>query len=193
VNDRPVDPLVPLARRIRDGDIAAFEALFRALHGPLCEVVEGYVRSQAVAEEIVQDLFFVVWVDRERLIEARSLRAYLFGAARNRAVHHLRHQVVVKRWSDRERAELSSPAKPAPDRQLESSETEAAVREAIDRLPARTRVAFVLQWDYEMSHAEIATAMGISIKGVEKLIATAKAKLRQALGNHAATFVERRL
>jgi len=50
-----------------------------------------------------------------------------------------------------------------------------------------------LQWDYEMSHAEIATAMGISIKGVEKLIATAKAKLRQALGNHAATFVERRL
>lgn len=90
MSDRLVDPLVPLARRVRDGDIGAFETLFRTLHAPLCEVVDGYVRSQAVAEEIVQELFFVIWMDRERLPDARSIRAYLFGAARNRAVHHLR-------------------------------------------------------------------------------------------------------
>jgi len=75
---------------------------------------------------------------------------------------------------------------------LESHETESAVRQAIDLLPARTRVAFTLQWDYEMSHSEIATAMGISIKGVEKLIATAKTKLKATLGDHAAAFVDRR-
>jgi len=192
VNDRSVDPLVPLARRIRDGDVGAFEALFRALHGPLCEVVDGYVRSQAVAEEIVQELFFVLWVDRDRLPEARSIRAYLFGAARNRAVHHLRHQAVVKRWADRSRSDPDGHSPRPPDRLLESHETEIAVREAIDQLPARTRVAFILQWDYEMSHSEIATAMGISIKGVEKLIATAKTKLRATLGEHAAACVDRR-
>lgn len=192
MSDRPADPLVPLARRIRDGDVGAFEALFRAFHGPLCEVVDGYVRSQAVAEEIVQELFFVLWVDRDRLPEARSIRAYMFGAARNRAVHHLRHQVVVKRWSDPSHAPAAGPPPRTPDLLLESHETETAVREAIDQLPPRTRVAFVLQWDYEMSHAEIATAMGISIKGVEKLVATAKTKLRETLGDHAAAFVARR-
>ena len=36
-------------------DLATFEKLFRELHAPLCEVVDSYVRSQAVAEEIVQD------------------------------------------------------------------------------------------------------------------------------------------
>jgi len=192
VNDRSVDPLVPLTRRIRDGDVSAFEALFRALHGPLCEVVDGYVRSQAVAEEIVQELFFVLWVDRDRFPEARSIRAYMFGAARNRAVHHLRHQVVVKRWSEHSRSESDHLSPRPPDRLLESHETESAVREAIDLLPARTRVAFILQWDYEMSQSEIATAMGISIKGVEKLIATAKTKLKARLGDHAAAFVDRR-
>jgi RNA polymerase sigma-70 factor (ECF subfamily) len=191
VSDRVPDPLTPLARRIRGGDIAAFESLFHALHAPLCEVVDGYVRSQAIAEEIVQELFFVLWVDRERFPEPRSMRAYLFASARNRAVHHLRHQLVAKRWSDRSQGETETTPR-APDRLLETNETELAVRHAIDRLPARTRVAFVLQWEYEMSHSEIATAMGISIKGVEKLVATAKAKLRASLGDHAARFVERR-
>lgn len=185
VSDHPIDPLQPLVRRIRDGDTGAFEALFRALHAPLCEVVDGYVRSQAVAEEIVQELFFVLWVERERFPEARSMRAYMFTAARNRAVHHLRHQAVVRRWSDRTRTESDKPAVRTPDRLLEAQETELAVQRAIDALPARTRVAFVLQWGYQMSQTEIATAMGISIKGVEKLIASAKAKLKVSLGDHA--------
>ena len=192
MSDRAADPLVPLARRIRDGDIRAFESLFLALHAPLCEVVDSYVGSQAVAEEIVQDLFFVLWVDHERFPEARSLRAYIFTAARNRAVHHLRHRLVAQRWSERSRSDTEASISRTPDQLLERKETESAVREAIDRLPARTRVAFVLQWEYEMSHAEIATAMGISIKGVEKLLATAKTKLRQTLGDHAAAGVDRR-
>jgi RNA polymerase sigma-70 factor (ECF subfamily) len=191
VSDHHVDPLFALARRIRDGDIAAFETLFRALHAPLCEVVDGYVRSQAVAEEIVQELFFVLWVDRARFPEARSTRGYLFAAARNRAVHHLRHQAVVRRWAEETRAESGYLVSRAPDRTLEANETEAAVRRAIDALPARTRVAFVLQWEYEMSHADIATAMGISVKGVEKLISTAKTKLKASLDVHAAVFVDR--
>ena len=191
MSDHPVDPLVPIARRLREGDIAAFETLFRALHGPLCEVVDSYVRSQAVAEEIVQELFFVLWVDRTRFPEARSIRAYLFTAARNRAVHHLRHQAVVKRWSERLR--LDPPLERPADRVLEAHETGLAVQRAIDDLPSRSRVAFVLQWEYEMSHSEIATAMGISVKGVEKLITTAKAKLRSSLGDHAAAFVDRRM
>ena len=70
-------------------DLTAFEALFRQYHAPLCEVVDCYVRSQAIAEEIVQDLFFAVWVRRATL-EATSLQGYLFRAARNRALHHVR-------------------------------------------------------------------------------------------------------
>lgn len=68
-------------------DVSAFEELFRELHAPLCEVVDSFVRSQAIAEEIVQDLFFTVWVKRTTL-EPESMRGYLFRA-RNRALHHL--------------------------------------------------------------------------------------------------------
>jgi RNA polymerase sigma-70 factor (ECF subfamily) len=177
-----------LVHRIRHGDIAAFEELFRAFHAPLCEVVDSYVRSQSVAEEIVQDLFFVVWVKRKRL-RARTIRGYLFSSARNRALHHLRHQSTVRRWSlwAEGRADVAGVGEPGPmpDEVTEASERRLAVRSAIDRLPARSRLALVLQWDHRMSNADIATAMGISVKGVEKLLAIAKRRLRSSLGAYA--------
>ena len=182
------DALAPLAARIRGGDISAFEHLFRALHAPLCEVVDSYVLSQQIAEEIVQDLFMAVWVDRERVPPPRSIRAYLFASARNRALQHLRHRSVARKWAERVRLEpaLHTNAAPrTPDRALEMDEVSRALRLAVDQLPPRSRVAFVLRWDYEMSNAQIATAMGISIKGVEKLLAAAKTKLRDLLGPHA--------
>lgn len=168
-------------------DLAAFETLFRELHAPLCEVVDSYVRSQAVAEEIVQDVFFVVWMKRTRLRDD-ALRAYLFTAARNRALHHLRHRSIVRRWSlwIDSRPDVAGVAA-GPDRTdvlVEREERHTGLRSAIDRLPPRARLALVLQLDHEMSQAEIAVAMGISVKGVEKLLATAKAKLRGLLAPH---------
>jgi RNA polymerase sigma-70 factor, ECF subfamily len=189
------DALAHLPRRIRDGDIDAFEQLFRAMHAPLCEVVDGYVRSQAIAEEIVQDLFLALWVSRDRFPAPSSMRAYLFASARNRSLHHLRHRAVARRWSERARLEPTRPASNEghrpPDRALEVDETARALRRAVDQLPPRSRVAFVLQWEHEMSHADIAIAMGISIKGVEKLLATAKTKLRVSLGPHADAAIAR--
>jgi RNA polymerase sigma-70 factor (ECF subfamily) len=168
-------------------DIAAYEKLFRELHAPLCEVVDSYVRSQAVAEEIVQDVFFVVWMRRERLAGV-ALRPYLFTAARNRALHHLRHRSIVARWSmwveSRPDVAGVGGGPRGADLDIEDRERRAALRSAIDRLPPRARLALVLQWDHEMAQTEIAAAMGISVKGVEKLLATAKRKLRESLSVH---------
>jgi len=176
-----------LVHRIRSGDVTAFEQLFHELHAPLCEVVDSYVRSQSVAEEIVQDLFFVAWVKRDRL-RAGSIRGYLFSSARNRALHHLRHESVVRRWGQHveTRPEVSGLGQAAPraDEVTETDERRRAVRLAIDRLPPRARLAFVLRWEHKMSNTDVATAMGISIKGVEKLVTIARRHLRAALGAH---------
>ena len=172
-----------IARRAADGDVDAFERLFRTFHAPLCELVDLYVHSQEVAEEIVQDLFLAIWMSRGRLGETRSPSGYLFTAARNRAIRHLRHGSVV--WRGKQRLAAHPATVPiAEDVRLVTAETNAAVRKAIDCLPPRMRLAVVLQTYHEMSQAEIAVAMDISLKGVEKLLSTAKAKLRVQLGSN---------
>src|SRR3954466_1313033 len=76
--------------RIRAGDEAAFEALFRALAPGLCALVARYVHSRAVAEELVQDLFLDLWTRRSQLAVEQALTSYLYMAARNRALNHLK-------------------------------------------------------------------------------------------------------
>jgi RNA polymerase sigma-70 factor (ECF subfamily) len=51
-----------------------------------------------VAEEIVQDLFLTIWRKRATLVIETSVTTYLFTAARNRAMNHLRRERVVRRW-----------------------------------------------------------------------------------------------
>lgn len=170
-----------LARRIRAGDVSAFEALFRELHAPLCEVVDCYVSSQAVAEEIVQDLFFTVWVKRDTL-EAESMRGYLFRAARNRAMHQVRRDSVVRRFGRLvgARPEVAGIAVDGADTGPDDGRL-ARLRTAMDQLPPRTRLAIVLRIDHGMRDQAIAEAMGISLKGVEKLMSMAKRLLRALL------------
>ncbi len=180
------DLLRALGRRIRAGDVDAFEQLFRAMHAPLCEIVDSYVRSQDVAEDIVQDLFLTLWITRGQLNWKDSPRGYLFAAARNRAFHHLRHAALVRRKgadaaTDPRLTGTASPA-PWPDRVLETAEVGRKLRDVIDALPPRTRLAAVLRWDHDLAHKDIAVAMGISTKAVEKLLAIAKSRLRAQLG-----------
>jgi DNA-directed RNA polymerase specialized sigma24 family protein len=52
---------------LREGDVAAFESLFRAFAPGLCTFVTRYVDSRTVAEDLVQDLFLTLWRKREEI------------------------------------------------------------------------------------------------------------------------------
>ena len=180
------------AERVRAGDEAAFEALFREYSAALYRFAYGYVRSVAVAEDLVQDVFFWLWKERGRLDVERSLRAYLYTLARSRALDHLRHEQVALRGERESTAELrvsaASPvmSQPAtPEEQLVDDERTAALARAVEALPERCRITFRLFWREGLSYAEIATVMGVSRKTVENQLALALKTLRRRLAPYA--------
>ena len=67
-------------KKIKEGDIKAFESIFRLYYTPLCLYATSITGEQEVAEEIVQDLFYVFWKERESLPILRSIKNYLYGA-----------------------------------------------------------------------------------------------------------------
>jgi RNA polymerase sigma-70 factor, ECF subfamily len=173
-----------LVERLRRGDFAAFEQIFVTYHAMLCEIADAYVDSQAIAEELVQDLFYALWHDRARLDVRQSLRSYLCRATRNRALQHLRHGSVVLRHARHVAADPDARHTPPSDDGIEQQETLAALRLAVAALPPRGRLAVVLRWRHGMSNAEVSESMGISVKGVEKLLASAMVRLREAMRSH---------
>ena len=175
-----------VVRRVRAGDSAELERIFRAHYAPLCDFVHRYVRSRETAEELVQDVFFNIWTNRDRWEVRETLTAYLYGAARNRALNHLRHERTARRWEERAVDQSGEPAavSQTPDAldHLEFEEATATLQRAIAALPERARAVVVLRWQHQLRYAEIAEAMGISVKGVENQLARAKKALREGMG-----------
>jgi RNA polymerase sigma-19 factor, ECF subfamily len=166
------------AERIRSGDEAAFEALFRALAPGLCALVARYVRSRPVAEEIVQDLFFDLWTRRAELAVEQALPAYLFTAARNRALNHLKRERRIVPLPDAGRTDDDPDgAAPTESQLLDALE----LQDAIHQLPPRCRLIFTLNRQQDLTYGEIAKSLGLSIKTVETQMGRALKALRERL------------
>jgi RNA polymerase sigma-70 factor, ECF subfamily len=184
-SDSSANPSGNLAARIRAGELRAFEELFRDQYAGLCAFANRYLHDPATAEDLVQELFANLWATHARLELHGSIRAYLFTAVRNRALNFRKHQLVERDW-ERDEAlpdvRVLHRAPVAPDERLETSETHARLHAAIESLPERCRLVMQLRWREQMSYAEIAAVMGISMKGVEIQLSRGLQALRQRLG-----------
>ena len=75
--------------KIKEGDIKAFENVFRRYYSPLCWYAAGITGEMETAEEIVGELFYLFWKDREKLQIFRSIKSYLYKAVCNEALQYL--------------------------------------------------------------------------------------------------------
>lgn len=170
-----------LLARLRAGDQAAFDALFRAWYAPLVRQAERLVGARAAAEEIVQDALLELWRRRETLDPAGTAQAYLFQTVRNRAYNALRHARVADRAAPQLTVEATARPAPAPDAEVSTGELEAAIAEAVASLPPRCREVFTLSRANGLTYAEIAGALGVSVKAVEAQMGRALRTLRERL------------
>lgn len=170
------------ARQIQDGDESAFESLFRTYADRLCAFADQYVGAPEVAEEIVQDLFFEIWRRRATWHPNTNVRAYLYKAARNKALDYLKHQRVVDEWKQ-QAGIAETAASHAPEENLRQKELTRAVQDAIDQLPERRRLIFILNRRHGMTYAEVAEMLNISIHTVETQMSRAFKTLRKLLAH----------
>ena len=180
-----------IAARIRAGDEAVFERLFHAYYVPLANFALRFVVSRNAAENVVQRVFCRLWETHATWTVRSTVRGYLYALVRNAAINDARHHHIVARceaaavYSGGEfRPGLGEAAgRPADGLALER-EVAAALHRAIDSLPPRTRQAYMLRRDHGLSYAEVAEAMDVTVKNVEKLLGRAQTALREALASY---------
>jgi len=175
--------------RIRQGDSAAFEQLFRAHYAGMCGSVYRLLGSRADTEDVVQEVLRRVWERRAQWAPQGTIEDYLYRAARNEAVSRLRRRFRERAWyeqataaAEHETGVSARQSRHAIDERLEDEELLAAVRRAVDALPERCRLIFELKWEHELRYAEIADALGITVKTVENQLLKALKAVRLALG-----------
>lgn len=166
---------------IRNGDVNAFNHLFRTYYPMLCAYAHKYV-SVEDAEECVQDAMLWLWENKEELVIQSSLSNYLFAIVRHRALNRIARQEIKCRaeaYFYEEMQELTE----SPDfYQIE--ELTRHIRKAIETLPESYREVFVMHRFKEMTYKDIATALGISPKTVDYRIQQALKILRIQLKDY---------
>jgi len=175
--------------RVRAGDERAFEKLFHTYYEPLCRFVQGYVASHDAAEEVVQSTFIRIWENRTTWFVRNGLKPYLFQAARNAALNHLKHERVKRGFAERVLRTTtgaqpgSGQPDPGPERNLDGREFAAAVATALAKLPHHYRDVVQLRASEQMTHAEIARVLDLPVKTVETRARRGLQTLRKLLAS----------
>ncbi len=164
---------------IRKGDKAAFEKIFRDFYEKLCSFANSYVFDINEAQDIVQDLFFHIWVNREKFPKEISLKAYLFTSVKNRCLNVLKHRKILRKHSESVLSE-QSPNRydvefPEPD------ELHEKIRKTIELLPPERRKILIMSKFDGFKYREIAEKLNISVKTVENQMGKALQFLRDQL------------
>lgn len=146
---------------ISAGDQNAFHLLFNAQSPRVYGFALKLTRSQDLAEEIVQEVFMKIWINRESLADIDHIDAYLHTVTRNHTFN------VLKRIATEETAKLALSKKVA-DAHCETEETvnfresQNRLNRAIDQLPPQQRMVYSLCHNEGLKYEEVARRLNIS-------------------------------
>lgn len=168
-----------LVEKICKNDRQAFEKLFRKYYASLQRFLWGYVKNQQVAEDLVQESFVRIWENREDLNPDKKIKTYLYKIGRNLAIDHNRHKKIVREWEEEKKALHSfSSVDNTIDDKLHKKIMVTRVKKAIEDLPERRRLVFILSRYDGMTYKEIAEKLDISVNTVDTQICRALQTLR---------------
>jgi RNA polymerase sigma factor (sigma-70 family) len=164
--------------RFRQGDVRAFEAIFREHQGAVYRWILRIVRNAATAEELTVETFWRVYRAHARFDPARGFAPWGRRIATHVALDWLRAQKSVAEPAGERIDQFPAAAGQDP---AVSAETRAKITQAFARLPPRLRVAAVLAVVEQLPHKEVAEALGIGVAAVKVRVFRALRLLRRDL------------
>jgi len=169
-----------LVQRLRNGEEAAFDAVYDQYAEALLRFVARYTSSPAIAQDVVADTFAHLWDRRATLAPRFGLKAYLFAAAQFRMRTTFRHNGRVRRMLDRF---IREPAGASTDIHvddvLEIQDITAQLRHAIAKLPKDRRQLIALRWYDGLTVPQIAHVLNLSVGAVEQRLVRILRELRR--------------
>ena len=150
------------------GNFYVFEKIYQDFFQRLYEFAYYYLGQDKPSEDIVQDVFLHLWENREKIDPNINLKSYLYTAVKNRSLNTKRHHKVKQKY---EELQLLLPTTvEMPDEVLQQKEILTTIEQAINDLPEKRRIIFMMHRFENFTYSQIAQIQNISIKTVETQI-----------------------
>jgi RNA polymerase sigma-70 factor, ECF subfamily len=176
--------------RVKAGDEAAFDYLLQKYRRPMMNFMYRMARNPAVAEELAQEVFLRIYRSREKYEASAKFTTWLYRIATNLAVNHARdtrHERPENTVSLDEPDENTGVAMDVPDGSLSAEEMLvrrerlSAIRQRVEALPERQRIAVVMHKYQQMDYRDISVVLKLSESATKSLLFRAYETLRGQL------------
>ena len=159
-------------------DEEIFHDIYEAYFEPVCRFLNLYTKDESVIEDIMQEVFCNLWLNRD-FLRIKHVKSYLFTSARNRILNHIRNQKLHDSLLASymiEESELDDN-----NDYIDKEEYLQRIENAISILPPKCGKVFRMNRYEKMTYRQIAEKEGISEKMVEKHISTALKKIKEGM------------
>lgn len=166
---------IALVSRLRDGDPAAYDALYLKYYRLLCTSAYFFLRNEPEAKDLVQNLFLDIWEKQLYRQFHEDVKGYLFRAVKNRCLNQLEKQQTLSRHHHRFAGTQESFSMPAGDPPPVSYDE---LYQALEDMPAQKKAAIQIVYLHGKRYQEAAKTMGISINSLKTHLKTGLRILR---------------
>ena len=167
---------------LKEGNKVAFENVFKTYFKSLHSYAFLIVKEDALAQEIVQHVFYKIWEKKDKLHIQNSLKAYLYKSV----YHECMYEMKRKKYKAEYQAHILYHEKNAINKdnasaKLEHKELEKKLQKALSELPEQCLAIFHLSRFEGLKYNQIALQLGLSVKTVENQMGKALKRLRRSL------------
>ena len=175
-------------QEISEGNEKAFEQLFRILAPALKPFVFRFTRCNQSSQEIIQDTFIRVWLNRDKVSEVSNIKSWVFKFAANECLHYLRdktiHEKAVHKLSEslEERSEHTSQT-------VQLNEIKSVIVAAIEKLSPQRKLIYQLSRSENKTIPEISEQLSLSPNTVKNSLVTSLKLIRKHLDQNGYAFL----
>ena len=178
-----------LVLRLIEGDENAFCELYAAYKNRLIYFAMRFLKSREYAEDVFQDAFAVVWQTRRFINPDTSFSSYLYTIVRNRILNQLRDMANEDQLKEQILSQAIDSTNETNNHILLNDLKEIIAR-ALEQLTPRQREVFKMSRELQMSHKEIAEALGVSVHTVQEHISLSLKVIRSYLTKYSSTSAD---
>lgn len=179
---------VELVRELKGGNIAAYKEIYDRYWQLLFRFSRKLLQDNSLAEDVVQDVFTVLWLKAGTLDPKVPIAAYLYRLTRNKILDNVKHSKVEARYLDHLK-QVMQLGDALPDQLHIERELFDKIEREINNLPEKMRVVFNMRRNDFKSNQQIADELGISNQTVKNQLSNASRILKGKLGDSLNIFL----
>jgi len=165
-------------------DEVAFKELYYVHYIELYRFGKTFMHKKELAEEVLQDVFTKIWINRKGLHNIQNLRVYLFKSVKNKCLDYLEKEKLLNHFElDEVKVNIGHLSR-TPEDILVSAEILELINEILQTLPPKCKMIFQLVKEENLKYKEVAEILDISLKTVENQVGIALKKISYAINLH---------